>query len=75
MLKKSSPLTHKETEVNQIVIDSVLNDCFGEILALLKSDKMTIEDMSKARFVNVYNVENIINKYRLNHSNSSKGRI
>tara|TARA_R100000152_G_C6762565_1_gene186845 strand:+ start:1202 stop:1525 length:324 start_codon:yes stop_codon:yes gene_type:complete len=75
-------ITHKETEVNQNVIDGVLNDCFDEMLALLKDNKMTIEDMSKARFINVYNIENIIKKYKwathidkLNHSNSSKGRI
>tara|TARA_Y100001938_G_C8008234_1_gene388532 strand:- start:86 stop:409 length:324 start_codon:yes stop_codon:yes gene_type:complete len=75
-------ITHKETQVNQDVIDSVLNDCFNEILALLKDDKMTIEDVSKARFVNVYNVENIIKKYKwathidkLNNSNSSKRKV
>ena len=61
----------KEAGANQVVIDEVLSDCFQDLKVLCSSKTRTIKDNSNARFVNINNVIDIINKY----SNSNKGRI
>ena len=61
----------KEVGANQVVIDEVLNDCFQDLKVLCDSKTRTIKDNTNARFVNINNVIDIINKY----SNSQKGRI
>ena len=61
----------KEVGANQVVIDEVLSDCFQDLKVLCDSKTRTIKDNTNARFVNINNVIDIINKY----SNSQKGRI
>ena len=61
----------EEAEASQVVVDEVLSDCFQDLKVLCSSKTRTIKDNSNARFVNINNVIDIINKY----SNSNKGRI
>ena len=61
----------EDAKASQDVIDAVLSDCFQDLQVLCSSKTRTIKDSSNARFVNVNNVIDIINKY----SNSNKGRI
>ena len=64
-----------KAEASQDVINAVLNDFLNDIKKLLNNNTQTIKSDNKTRFVNVHNVELIVNRYVNNNSNSQKGRI
>ena len=64
-----------KAEASQDVINAVLNDFLNDIKKLLNNNTQTIKSDNKTRFVNVHNVELIVNRYVNNNSNSQKGRV
>ena len=68
-------IINNEADASQDVIDAVLNDFLNDIKALLNNNTQTIKSDNKTRFVNVHNVELIVNRYINNNTNSSIRKV
>ena len=68
-------IINNEADASQDVIDAVLNNFLNDIKALLNNNTQTIKSDNKTRFVNVHNVELIVERYINNNTNSQKGKV
>ena len=68
-------IINNEADASQDVIDAVLNDFLNDIKALLNNNTQTIKSDNKTRFVNVHNVELIVQRYINNNTNSSIRKV
>ena len=68
-------IINNEAEASQDVINAVLNNFLNDIKALLNNNTQTIKSDNKTRFVNVHNVELIVNRYINNNTNSSIRKV
>ena len=68
-------IINNEADASQDVIDAVLNNFLNDIKALLNNNTQTIKSDNKTRFVNVHNVELIVNRYINNNTNSSIRKV
>ena len=64
-------IIEKEVDANQDVINAVLNDFLNDIKKLLNNSTQTIKSDNKTRFVNVHNVELIVDRYINNNNTNS----
>ena len=68
-------IINNEADASQDVIDAVLNNFLNDIKALLNNNTQTIKSDNKTRFVNVHNVELIVQRYINNNTNSSIRKV
>ena len=68
-------IINNEAEASQDVINAVLNNFLNDIKALLNNNTQTIKSDNKTRFVNVHNVELIVQRYINNNTNSSIRKV
>ena len=59
---------NNEAEVNQDVINIVLNDFLNDVKKLLNDNTQTIKSDNKTRFVNVHNIQLIVDRYANNNN-------
>ena len=75
ILTLQDAIINNEAEASQDVINAVLNDFLNDVKKLLNDNTQTIKSDNKTRFVNVHNIQLIVDRY-INNNNinlSNKG--